>query len=491
MNPSPSSPSYQQRNHLLKTDPLSPLSTPSLTTLDKEYYRKFAATDLSPPPLWASSTYVGSRQLGKRYSPTRDTTLNSFVSPRLSSSTGYRQLPSLPGRTVSSDSPTKRNKVSVGARLRRTSRSRSTGGSSIGRSRSRSREPPSAGSGHAGYGQTQAVVPLNPAPIVSQKNPAIDNGRGRASFSAGHGIKARGVVRRNSGGPGLRNEIDAMKKEGEGKEQADVQLTHARALEVKSQRYLQPRVRRKEKEIAAGEEQAKISGEEQRKIERQRWLEFLVPNPVIGSNPDEERGLGSKSAEHGLDASSDKGARGLYSRTGMGKKERAGQEVLAAEKQRVQNPNEQPQLEEHVQHHQKLTQPQQQHQSQQIQPRRLRPALNMNLLLQTQPGREPRLSSEPPLPLFPTKQFKPRELELLKMTAHGPAPLASKQTTNNKLLTRVVSRASDFPQFAWTALHSKEVDANTILPPLLKCRAMEQEGSVTPNQLWIIIYISS
>jgi len=63
--------------------------------------------------------------------------------------------------------------------------------------------------------------------------------------------------------------------------------------------------------------------------------------------------------------------------------------------------------------------------------------------------------------------------------------------TSDMLHAYVVSRASDVPPFAWTALRSKEVDANTILPPLLKCWAMEQEGSVTPDQLWIIIYASS
>jgi len=59
------------------------------------------------------------------------------------------------------------------------------------------------------------------------------------------------------------------------------------------------------------------------------------------------------------------------------------------------------------------------------------------------------------------------------------------------LHTCVVSCARDFPLFAWAALRSKEVDANPILPTLLKCWAAEQGGFVTQNQLWIIIYTSS
>jgi len=109
-------------------------------------------------------------------------------------------------------------------------------------------------------------------------------------------------------------------------------------------------------------------------------------------------------------------------------------------------------------------------------------------------------SSKPPTRQVPTKQLEPFrrhekfvEMEAASALAIAPAriPVALKQTTDNKIHTCVVSQARDFPQFAWTALRSKEVDANTILPPLLKCWEMEQEGSITLNQLWIIIYTSS
>jgi len=69
-----------------------------------------------------------------------------------------------------------------------------------------------------------------------------------------------------------------------------------------------------------------------------------------------------------------------------------------------------------------------------------------------------------------------------------PAPTS---TSPDVLQTCSVSRASEFPHFAWTALRSKEVDANPVLPPLMKCLAMEQDGLVTPNQLWIIVHTSS
>ena len=416
---------------------------------------------------------------GKKASPMRAPTSNLVASPRSASSTGNGKRPSLPGRTASSVSVTKRKRVSVGAPSRRPSRSRSTGGSSIGHSRSRSREPPSAGIGHAGFALAQAAVPLPPAPVVSRKAPAIGNGRGRAKFSVGRATKARGVVRRNSGGPGLGNEIDIMEKEleRERKEQADMQRMRDQALEVERQRHLEheERVRRTEEEIVANRErleQDRLASErerrrevEQAEIERQRQLERLAaPNPVegssrrparfnIGSNSDEGSGLGSKSAGSGSDMSGGnnmRGVAGLYSGTGKGKeKERAGQEVLAAEKQRMQNiyeqpQRQQPQLEQHVQHHPSNQQPAYPHQqSQQLQPsRQLNKDIQhqLQMMQQTQLYRDHHFSSKPPSRQVSTKQLEPfRGLEKVvnpmsgKEREAGPAlaPVSSKQPTNN------------------------------------------------------------
>ena len=473
---------------------------------------------------------------GKKLSPTCATT----------SSADNDQPLSLPGRTASSASVTKGKRVSIEAPSRRTSRSRSIGGS---HSRSRSCEPPSAGIGHADFSPTEAAVPLPPAPGLSQKALAIVNMRGgrggRGMFSVARGVKARGVVKMNSGGLGLGNEIDALEKE-----QADMQMMRDQALEVERQRHLEheERARRTEEEIATTWErlgQHRLASERERgreeehaETERQRQLERPpAPNPVegssrrparfnIGSNSDEGISLSSKSVESGSDMSGDnnmRGAAGLHSGPGKGKeKEQASQEVLAAEKERVQNPYEQPQrqhqLEQYFRHPQQPAHPQPQQQSQKLQPGRQLNKGQLQLMEPTQLYLDHHFSSRPPSPQVSTKQLEPfqglekvvdptneKERETAPALAPVPAPVASKQPTNDNssvtvppystspdvLHTYVVSQARNVPQFAWTSLRSKEVDANTILPPLIKCWAMEQEGFVTLNQLWIIIYTFS
>jgi len=130
---------------------------------------------------------------------------------------------------------------------------------------------------HPPVGLIRANVPLSTVPIISRKAPGIIHRKLRAKSS-----KAGEVVRKDSGGSGLGNEIDAMEKELERrrKEQADI---HNQVLEVGRQRYHD-------------------------EIERQKRLERLpAPHPVegssrrparfnIGSNSDEGGDLGFKSA---------------------------------------------------------------------------------------------------------------------------------------------------------------------------------------------------
>ena len=50
------------------------------------------------------------------------------------------------------------------------------------------------------------------------------------------------------------------------------------------------------------------------------------------------------------------------------------------------------------------------------------------------------------------------------------------------------TKASDFPPFAWDALRRQEVNANVILPILLKCLKQEQAGMPVWDHLWIVVY---
>lgn len=60
--------------------------------------------------------------------------------------------------------------------------------------------------------------------------------------------------------------------------------------------------------------------------------------------------------------------------------------------------------------------------------------------------------------------------------------------TSSSLDHFTCTRATDFPPFAWDALRRHDVNANVILPILLKRLKEEHAGIPVRDQLWIVVY---
>ncbi|KDR68538.1 hypothetical protein GALMADRAFT_1034755 [Galerina marginata CBS 339.88] len=260
------------------------------------------------------------------------------LSPAASTGSGSGQPSAFTSspKSASTTSAVGKRKVTPGAPMMRransvrsSSRSRSAGGSSVGKSRSRSREPGVVGLG--GLGMTSAAAaPV--AAVTARKPTTVGAGRGRAKVVLGRaGFKAKGgVIRRNSSGLGtaataqaeaLEQELQREQVENEHRDQL-----RAEALEKERQRNLHQAEDRRRveeqalalvREKAAREERMRVEEEERREEERQRHREQIEAlaggveaggskRPVrfnIGSNSDEGSGLGSKSVGSGSDVS--------------------------------------------------------------------------------------------------------------------------------------------------------------------------------------------
>jgi len=67
-------------------------------------------------------------------------------------------------------------------------------------------------------------------------------------------------------------------------------------------------------------------------------------------------------------------------------------------------------------------------------------------------------------------------------------PVSTSPQISSSLRHLTCKRASDLPDFAWMALYRNEVNANVILPILLKCLKQENAGIPVQDHLWIVVY---
>ncbi|KAF8910434.1 hypothetical protein CPB84DRAFT_1218021 [Gymnopilus junonius] len=296
------------------------------------------AAPLSPlPPPGGLAMSPRSERRKKRNSAPAPATSSALLTLSPTSSTsgpGLGQRLS-PKSSITAPQTHHASKTAGGGLIRRansarsTSRSRSTGGSSV--SRSRSREP---GVGLGGFAMTSAGH-APPAVTTARKAPVISSGRGRPKVVVGRATasKARMALRRNSSGVNggsaaaaatATADAEALEQENLRREKEEKEKTErmrAEALQKERHRSLesvedQRRVEEERRKVALEREEReeRLKREEAEMRRHQEVLEAQAGKAGassskrlmkfnIGSNSDQGSGVDSKSAESASDLS--------------------------------------------------------------------------------------------------------------------------------------------------------------------------------------------